>query len=89
MENLKRLPSGQQKPGCVVEVNPENKFKLCEENNIGKVDKIIVLKSFLCLLKLESDMLNLFAVLAQSTSDECKKLVFFCVFTYMVAKDFH
>ena len=45
VENLKRLPSGQRKPGCVVEVSPENKFKLCEEKNIGKVYKIIVLKS--------------------------------------------
>ena len=45
VENLKRLPSGQRKPGCVVEVNPENKYKLCEVQQIGKVNKIIVLKS--------------------------------------------
>ena len=45
MENLKRLPSGQRKLGCVVEVNPDSKYKLCEEKKIGKVDKIIILKS--------------------------------------------
>ena len=29
----------------MVEVNPENKYKLCEVKRIGKVDKIIVLES--------------------------------------------
>ena len=29
----------------MVEVNPENKYKPCEAQQIGKVDKIIVLKS--------------------------------------------
>ena len=29
----------------MVKVNPENKYKLCEAQQIGKVDKIIVLKS--------------------------------------------
>ena len=45
MKNLKKLPSGQRKPGRVVEVNPDSKYKLCEEKKIGKVDKIIILKS--------------------------------------------
>ena len=46
-EKLEKLPSGKRKPGILVEVSPQGKFTVCEspEVALGKVDKIIVLKS--------------------------------------------
>ena len=44
-ENIKKLPSGRRKVNKIVEVKPDGKYTLCEENGIGKVDKMYLMSS--------------------------------------------
>ena len=42
---MKKLPSGRRKVNKIVEVKPDGKYTLCEDNGIGKVDKMYVMSS--------------------------------------------
>ena len=45
LNNLKMLPSGKKKKGCIVEVTGNFPYTLSQSSGIGKVSKILALKS--------------------------------------------